>query len=131
LLGLELNKEELYRVVSAGRDGQTGMLRFRVIPKDLLQAKAKGERVFFGTLWVDEPSMRIMKIEGRALPEGNQRFPSFETQRAQIDDKTYGPASTLADEVLDFPSGKIRMRVAVRYLDFRRFRSAVKIIEVE
>jgi hypothetical protein len=130
LLGLDIDKADRYRVVSSGRDAETGMLLFRVIPKSLQEAKVNGERVFYGTLWVDEQSMKIMRIKGRGLPEGNQRFPIFETRRAQIAEKTYGPISTIADDTLDFPGGKIRMRVAVRYFDFKRFRSEVKITEV-
>jgi hypothetical protein len=45
------------------------------------KAKRTGERVFYGRLWVDEASMRIVRVRGKALPEGNQRFPGFETDR--------------------------------------------------
>jgi hypothetical protein len=129
LAGLESAKTDLYRVIPAGREGS--MLVFKVLPRDLRQAKTNHNRVFYGTVGVDEGTMKIVMIRGRALPEGNQRFPIFTTERKQIAENIYGPASTFADEVLDFPSGKIRMRVTVRYFDYRLFRSKVTITEVE
>ena len=131
LLGLEPGKMDLYRVLPAGRDAQTGQLVFRVLPRDLLQAKATGERVFYGTAWVDEATMKIVRVKGRALPEGNQRFPMFETERGQIAQGLWAPVSTFADDILIFPNRQIRMRIKVRYFDYRQFRSKVTITEVD
>ncbi len=131
LLGWETRKSDLYRIVPEGRDAGTNQLLFRVVPRDLLNAKATGERVFYGTLWVDESTMKIVKVKGRALPEGNQRFPLFETERGQVAQGIWGPASTFADEVLIFPHQKIRMRIKVRYFDYREFRSNVTITALD
>ena len=131
LLGWETGKADLYRIVAAGSDPQTGQLLFRVMPRDLRQAKVNGDRVFYGTIWVDQTAMQIVKVKGRALPEGNQRFPVFETERGQVTQGIWGPLSTFADETLVFPNRKVRMRMKVRYFDYREFRSKVTITEVD
>lgn len=131
LLGWETTKADLYRLTADGRDAENRQLRFRVLPVDLLQAKRDGARVLYGTLWVDESTMKILKVRGRALPEGNQRFPVFETERTQITAGIWAPAVTFADEVLNFPNRSVRMRVRVRYFDYREFRSKLTITEVD
>jgi hypothetical protein len=132
LFGLEIDKAGLYRIIPAGSDTIDGerVLVFQVIPQNLQRAKETGERVFYGAVWVSEKSMKIVKTRGRGLPEGNQRFPTFETRRALFDKQLF-PASAFADEVLEFPQRKVRMRVQVRYYDFKRFRSEVKFTEVD
>jgi len=68
-------------------------------------------------------------VRGKGVPEGKQRFPIFETYRQQIDGHYWFPVYTYADDDLDFPQGTIHIRMLVRYSDFRRFRSEVKITE--
>jgi hypothetical protein len=104
-------------------------LLFRITPADLAKAKIDHERVFNGLAWVDPDTMKIVKLKGRALPEGNQRFPMFETMRASIDKTHFFPVSTYADDVLEFPGFNIRMRMNVRYSEFKKFTSDVKIID--
>jgi hypothetical protein len=131
MLGIERNKINKYHIIPNGIEPINGINYrvFKVIPADLNQAKLKGERVFYGTVWADEKSSNIVKLKGKALPEGNQRFPTFETKRALIDGKYWFPVYTSADEILNFPNLKVHMRVTIRYSDYKRFRSELRIID--
>ncbi len=129
MLGLEASRIDRYLISNAGHqivDGRDYLL-LRITPADLARAKIDHERVFNGLAWVDPNTMQIVKLKGRALPEGNQRFPMFETMRASIDKTHFFPVSTYADDVLEFPGFNIRMRMSVRYSEFKKFTSDVKI----
>jgi hypothetical protein len=129
LLGLNLGQLDRYRVSVEGRVQENGksLLLVRITPVDLARAKAEHIRVFNGVAVVDEDQMRIVRIKGRALPEGNQRFPIFETTRNAIDNIHHFPVSTTADDVLEFPQISIRIRMKVTYSAYRKFSSEVKI----
>jgi hypothetical protein len=65
------------------------------------------------------------------VPQGNQRFPLFETYRQQIDGRYWFPTYTFADDELVFPKGQVvHIRMTVRYTDYKRFRSKVKVTEI-
>ncbi len=76
-----------------------------------------------------------MKTFGKNVPDlgtkkrGDQEnlFPSFTTWRQQIDDKYWFPVYTKVDDVLHFSSGDIHVRQIVKYTDYKRFGSNVKI----
>lgn len=103
---------------------------FEVAPK--IMPKKVSERFFQGRIWVDQQDLQIVKVRGKGVPEGNQRFPIFETYRQQIDGRYWFPTYTYADDDLVFPKGQtVHFRMLVRYTDFRRFRSKVKITEAE
>jgi hypothetical protein len=95
----------------------------KVIPKKV------SERFFQGRIWVDNQDLQIVKVRGKGVPEGNQRFPIFETYRQQVDGHYWFPVYTYADDDLVFPNGTIHVRMLVRYTDYKRFRSEVKITE--
>lgn len=97
----------------------------KVIPKKV------SERFFQGRIWVDNRDLQIVKVRGKGVPEGKQRFPIFETYRQQIDGHYWFPTYTYADDTLEFPDIAIRVRMIVRYTDFQRFSSRVKITEAE
>jgi hypothetical protein len=97
----------------------------KVIPKKV------SERYFQGRVWVDDRDLQIVKVRGKGVPEGRQRFPVFETYRQQIDGHYWFPTYTYADDTLVFPDIAIRVRMLVRYSDFKRFSSTVKITEAE
>ena len=66
----------------------------------------------------------------QAGPEiGDSRFPRFETYREHIDGKYWFPTYTYADDVLAFPNGDIRMRMVVKYADYRQFTGTITIEE--
>lgn len=91
----------------------------------------EGRRYFSGMIWVDDRDLQIVKTYGRGTglqKRGNQQqFPKFETYREQIDGKYWFPTYTRADDVLHFESSSIRMRMIVRYEDYKQFRSDVQI----
>ena len=101
---------------------------FSVSPKTF----AKGERYFEGQIWVDDRDYQIIKTYGKAVPEIRKKgqenlFPRFETYREQIDGKYWFPTWTGADDTLNFSTGSQRIRMLVRYENYKQFRSDVKI----
>jgi hypothetical protein len=100
---------------------------FAVKPKKL----EKGERYFQGMIWVDDRDLQIVKSYGRGvglLKKGvDNQFPKFETYREQIDRKYWFPTYTRADDTLGFQSGPQRIRMTVRYQDYKQFKSEIEI----
>ncbi|MCW5983151.1 MAG: hypothetical protein KIT09_33990 [Bryobacteraceae bacterium] len=100
---------------------------FAVKPKEML----KGERYFSGIVWVDDRDLQIVKTYGRGV--GLQRkgydnqFPKFETYRQQIDGKYWFPTYTIANDTLMFKTGPQPIKMVVRYDDYKRFGSDVRI----
>jgi len=100
---------------------------FDVGPK--IMPKKESERFFQGRVWVDNQDLQIVKVRGKGVPEGKQRFPTFETYRQQIDGHYWFPVYTYADDDLNFKEVTIRLRMVIKYTDYKRFRSEVKITE--
>ena len=101
---------------------------FDVSPKKL----EKGQRYFEGKIWVDDKDLQIVKTYGKSVPDirtkgGNENlFPKFETYREQIDDYWF-PTYTRAVDTLEFESGRVKMREILRYGNYKRFQSSVKL----
>lgn len=121
-----LNSKELpkYHVRYLGREklDEIDTLAFAVKPKEMVP----GERYFSGIAWVDEQDLQIVKTYGRAtgkLKKGNdQRFPKFETFREQIDGKYWFPVLTRADDTLYFEDSVVRLKMRVKYEDYKQFK---------
>ena len=102
---------------------------FSVSPKVI----EKGQRYFEGQIWVDDRDLQIVKTYGKAVPDirgkkGNENlFPRFETYREQIDGKYWFPTWTGADDTLNFSTGAQRIRMIVRYQNYKQFKSNIKI----
>jgi hypothetical protein len=98
---------------------------FAVKPKKM----EKGLRYFQGEIWVDDRDMQIVKTYGRGvgIVGKNNEFPKFETYREQIDGKYWFPTYTRADDTLDFESGPQRIRMLVKYENYKQFKSDVQI----
>ncbi len=101
---------------------------FAVKPQKLEQ----GRRYFSGTIWVDDRDLQVVKTYGRGVglqkKNSDNQFPKFETYREQIDGKFWFPTYTRADDVLHFQSGlSQRIRMTVRYEDYKQFKSEVQI----
>ena len=101
---------------------------FMVGPKRI----EKGQRYFQGQIWVDDRDLQIVKTYGKAVPDIREKgqenlFPRFETYREQIDGKFWFPTWTGADDTLHFSSGPQRIRMIVRYEDYKQFRSTVTV----
>lgn len=133
LKGFELSKREHYRIEPFMTETVDGikMRVYRMTPRNLNAERAAQTRVFYGYVWVEESTGRIVKIGGCALPDGKQRFPLFETQRALVDGKHVFPLHTIADDYLVFSSHKVHVRMLITYSNYKRFESRVKITEVD
>jgi hypothetical protein len=74
---------------------------------------------FKGRVWVDDRDYQIVKTRGKRVPEFNQRFPTVETYREQIDGKYWFPTYTYADDELTFKDGrKIHLRMRIKFTEF-------------
>lgn len=124
--GPDLSEAGRYRISYRGEVEEGGerlrVLRFRPAP-------GSDGRAFRGEVLVRAADHRVVRVRGRALPEGEQRFPAFETRRERVDGAHFFPASTFADDVLLFPRTHIRMRMTVHYSDYRRFLGRVSVVE--
>jgi len=105
---------------------------FDVSPKKV----EKDERYFEGKIWVDDQDLQIVKTDGKTIyvvtkKNKDARFPRFETYRNNIDGKYWFPVYTKADDVLDFPDNKVRIREVVKYENYKRFEAEVKITDVQ
>jgi len=94
----------------------------QVRPKRLLE----GQRLFDGMLWVDQKDFGIVRLEGQAVPQiyrnGKENlFPRFTTLRKQIDGLHWFPVFTYADDSLPFRTGPQRIKLIIRYTNYKRF----------
>src|ERR1051326_3970392 len=100
---------------------------FDVAPKKI----EKNQRYFQGQIWVDDRDLQIVKTYGKAVPDikkGDENlFPRFETYREQIDGKYWFPTYTRAVDTLQFSSGAKRMREIIKYDNYKKFQSNVKL----
>lgn len=106
---------------------------FDLAPKTIEPKK----RYFQGRIWVDDHDYQIVKTYGQGVPEirdtkkkGKQEhlYPKFTTWRQQIDGQYWFPTYTRADDTLHFGTGDIHIREIVKYEDYKRFGSNVKIL---
>jgi hypothetical protein len=106
---------------------------FDVAPKVMPKAKKNAPRLFMGRVWVDDQDLMIVKSKGKAVPEWeNERFPIIETWRENIDGKYWFPSFSSSDDELVFDSGNVvKMRIRVKYSNYRLARTDVKIIAEE
>lgn len=127
-----LTTDELpkYDVKYVGREqlDEISTYVFDVAPKKL----EKKQRYFQGRIWVDDKDLEIVKTDGKAVPDiitkNNENiFPRFETFRENIEGHYWFPTYTRSDDVLHFRAGSIHMRMTVRYSNYRRFGSTIKI----
>ena len=106
---------------------EIGCYVFSVKPRKL-EGK---ERYFVGQVWVDDRDLQIVKSYGRAWglanSQGKNASPKFETFREQIDGKYWFPTYTLVDDTLHFKTGDVHVRQVVKYTNYKRFGSNIKI----
>lgn len=94
----------------------------QVRPRQVLQ----GQRLFDGLLWVDKTTYAIVRLEGQAVPQirsmkSENLFPRFTTLRQLVDGKHRFPTFTYADDVLSFRTGGQRVRMTIRYSNYKKF----------
>jgi hypothetical protein len=104
---------------------------------DIAPKKFEPKRLYFqGRIWVDDRDFQIVKTSGKTVPETHKKnnenlFPKFTTWREQVDGQYWFPAYTLADDTLHFRKGgyqDVHIREVVKYTDYKRFGSKVKVI---
>lgn len=127
----------LYNVTYVGRQqlDDLGTYVFDVVPKKI----EKKQRYFQGRVWVEDKDFGIVKSDGKAVPDiktrnGENVFPRFETFRENIEGNFWFPTYTRSNDTLHFTSGDVKIHMMVRYADYKRFGSTIKIgapIEVE
>ena len=91
----------------------------------------KNQRYFQGQIWVDDKDLQIVKTYGKAVPDlrkGQENlFPRFETYREQVDGLYWFPTYTRALDTLQFSSGAQRMRMILKYDNYKKFQADVKL----
>jgi len=122
----DLSKYDIHYVGREQVDELTAYV-FDVGPKKI----EKNQRYFQGRIWVDDRDLAIVKTYGKAVPDIGGRyqnlFPRFETIRENIEGNYWFPTYTHADDVLHFTTGNVRIRMTVRYKNYKRFGSTIKI----
>jgi hypothetical protein len=120
-----------YNITYVGREqlDDVSTYVFDVAPKTI----EKGQRYFQGRVWVDQKDLDIIKTYGKAVPDilkGKDQnvFPRFETYCENIEGQFWFPTYTHADESLHFKSGDVHIRMTVRYTDYKRFRSTIRLL---
>src|ERR1700691_3891607 len=124
-----------YNILYVGRQTEDELhcYVFDIAPKQIVGKK----RYFQGRIWVEERDLQIVKTYGQAVPEtrdtkkkGKEEhlYPKFTTWRQQIDGKYWFPSYTRADDTLHFNLNDIHIREIVKYEDYKRFGSSVKIL---
>jgi len=101
---------------------------FDVGPKTI----EKNQRYFQGRVWVEQNDLEIVKTDGKAVPDIRKKnsehlYPRFETFRENIEGHFWFPTYTHADDTLEFSSGGVHIRMTVRYENYKRFGSTIKI----
>ena len=125
-----LTTEELpkYDVKYMGREkvDELNSYVFSVAPKRI----EKNQRYFQGTIWVDDQDLAIVKSDGKAVPDlKNNLFPRFVTYPENIEGTFWFPTYTHADDILHFSGMDAHIRMTVRYKNYKRFGSTIKIGE--
>jgi hypothetical protein len=127
-----LNTEDLpkYNVTYIGRQqvDELATYVFDVAPKVI----EKKQRYFQGRVWVESKDLQIVMSDGKAVPDiitkNNENvFPRFRTYRQNIEQGFWFPVFTRSDDELHFRSGPVHIRMTVKYSNYKRYGSTVKI----
>jgi hypothetical protein len=132
-----LTTEEVpeYNILYMGQqqEDQLHCYVFDIAPKQIVGKK----RYFQGRIWVDDHDFQIVKTYGQAVPEirdtkkkgkTEHLYPKFTTWREQVDNQYWFPTYTRADDTLHFNVSDIHIREIVKYQDYKRFGSSVRIL---
>lgn len=127
-----LTKEQafLYETQFKGEETMDGVDCFvvQIRPRQILD----GQRLFDGMLWVSKKDYSVVRSEGQAVPQihtlkTENLFPHFTTLRQKVEGDYYFPVMTYGDDTLYFRGGAQRVRLTIRYTDYRRFGADSKI----
>lgn len=103
---------------------------------DLAPKKIEGKKRYFqGRVWVDDHDFQIVKTYGKSVPDIRKKhsneenlYPKFTTWRQQVDGQYWFPVYTKADDELHFKLQDIHIKEIIKYEDYKRFGSNVKIL---
>ncbi|MGZ4817161.1 MAG: hypothetical protein ACXVZJ_00975 [Terriglobales bacterium] len=123
-----------YQIMYAGQQQEDELhcYVFDIAPKNI----EKNKRYFQGRIWVDDHDFQIVKTKGKTVPDirtgkrgqgGENLFPAVTTWREQVDGRYWFPTYTKADDDLHFSGGDVHIREIVKYTNYKRFGSNVKI----
>jgi hypothetical protein len=119
-----------YNVTYIGRQqlDELGTYVFDVAPKTL----EKNQRYFQGRIWVEDKDLGVVKTDGKAVPDIKKKgsenvFPRFETFRENIEGHFWFPTYTRSDDTLHFTGQDVRIRMTVRYANYKRFGVTIKL----
>ncbi|HZU23930.1 MAG TPA: hypothetical protein VFA04_00315 [Bryobacteraceae bacterium] len=114
----------MYDAKFRGDENVNGMDCFvvEIAPRQILS----GQRLFQGLLWVDKSDFSVIRTQGEAVPQirttkTENLFPHFTTNYVKVDDRYWFPSTTLADDTLWFRSGPQRIRLTIRYSNYKHF----------
>jgi hypothetical protein len=123
-----------YNILYVGqqKEDELNCYVFDIAPKQIVGKK----RYFQGRIWVDDHDFQIVKTYGKGVPDtvaskrGKEEhlYPKFTTWRQQIDGLYWFPVYTKADDELHFKTGDIHIKEIVKYEDYKRFGTNVKIL---
>ncbi|MDQ2840481.1 MAG: hypothetical protein M3Y72_05470 [Acidobacteriota bacterium] len=121
---LTSDKAFMYEGEYKGEETVDGVPCFveHVQPRQILS----GQRFFEGLLWVRQSDLAVLKSEGQAVPQietlrEQNLTPHFTTIRKSVDGKWFFPAETYADDTLYFRDWPQRIRIEIRYMNYKRF----------
>jgi len=111
---------------------------------DIAPKKIEGKKRYFqGRVWVYDQDFQIVKTYGKTVPDlcngrpcnevknrgdNENLFPKFTTWRQQVDGQYWFPVYTRADDELHFKAQDVHIREIVKYEDYKRFGTNVKIL---
>jgi hypothetical protein len=122
-----------YNILYVGqqKEDELNCYVFDVAPKQIVGKK----RYFQGRVWVDDHDFQIVKTYGKTVPDIRSKhgdnenlFPKFTTWRQQIDGQYWFPVYTKADDELHFKLEDVHIVEIVKYQDYKRFGTNVKIL---
>lgn len=131
---IEPKVADQYKFTFLGKEkiDELNLFVFDVEPKIKPDPKKGIAKFFLGRIWVDDEDLMIVKSKGKAIPEGKERFPIMETYRENVDGKFWFPSLSTSYGELVFDNGQVvRLRVNVKYTEYRLGRSEIRILDDE
>ena len=127
---LTADQASMYESRFRGEENMDGVDCYvlQIRPRQILQ----GQRLFDGNIWVDKKDFSVVRSEGQAVPQiittkAENLFPHFTTIRQKIDGQYRFPVVTYANDTLYFRTGPQRIRLMIRYSQYKKFGSDSKI----
>ena len=121
---LTADKVALYEGKYKGEETIDGIPCFveYVSPRQILST----QRFFEGLLWARQSDLAVIQTEGQAVPQietlrEQNLTPHFTTIRTSVDGRWFFPSRTYADDTLFFRDRPQRIRIEIRYLNYKHF----------